>query len=52
MAAAFQQREYSIRQYMQGWLSQSEERLLAVLSPGVHIIESYCPEYVGANEVR
>ena len=52
MAAAFQQREDCIRQYMQGWLCQNEERLLAVLSPKVHIIESHGPEYVGANEVR
>ncbi|MBP3650818.1 MAG: nuclear transport factor 2 family protein [Clostridia bacterium] len=52
MEAAFQQREDCIRQYIQGWLCQNEERLLAVLSPEVHIIESYGPEYVGIGEVQ
>lgn len=31
---------------------QDEAKLLATLSPKVHIIESYGPEYVGVNEVQ
>lgn len=52
MDAALQQREDCIRQYMQGWLAQNEEMLLATLSPQVRIIESYGPEYVGLTEVQ
>lgn len=52
MKANDQQREDSIRQYMQGWLTQNEKMLLATLSPQIHIIESYGPEYVGLTEVQ
>ena len=52
MEASDQQREDAIRQYMQGWLTQNEELLLATLSPQIHIIESYGPEYIGLAEVQ
>lgn len=52
MDAALQQREGCIQQYMQGWLTQNEEMLLATLSPKIHIIESYGPEYQGLAEVQ
>ena len=52
MDAASKQRERSIQQYMQGWLTQNENMLLETLSPGVHIIESHGPEYEGLSEVR
>ncbi|MBE5793794.1 MAG: nuclear transport factor 2 family protein [Clostridiales bacterium] len=52
MEASHQQREDCIRQYMQGWLTQNEELLLATLSQQIHIIESYGPEYIGLAEVQ
>jgi len=52
MPPPIQQRESCIRQYMQGWLTQKEEMLLATLSPLVRITECYGPEYIGLSEVR